>query len=224
MFLRHGLVIAIAICTGLLSTSVVRVSDVEAQELEDPEDRESNYKFYPHDYARSTFEGKGDENSQGKTDKATNPKSAHSGRSPDTSTGTAVNSAPITEASGKPIESISLIASNLDFVSLKNCFTTLLNIFNEKAVRPSTLFLLGLPSESYTQEIKDLSQRLAMLGVVEKLLFEPPANFKVSKVPSWIITLKAGDVLLEGLDSPERFINSKGEFVDPKTVPQGEGN
>lgn len=176
--------------------------------------QESNYEFYKHDYAKNPLEDS--KSSAGKQTPKADPNSASQPLVEGVTPGS--NIIPGIEPSGKAIVSISLIVSNLDFKSLKTSLEALLRIYNEKSVRTSTLYLLGLPSEHYPEELRTMFSRLSMLGAKQSLSEEPPANFKVNTVPSWIVTTNEGDVVLEGLSSPERFINSKGEFIDPKDV------
>lgn len=178
---------------------------------------ESNYKFYPHDYAKSTFEKKGQPSpaATGTPKAKTTNGKATAGKS------TSPNPVVGVEPTGKAIESLSLIIDNLNLLELKRCLEVLLNIYNEKTVRPAKIFMIGVGSPDYPKEVELLIQRLNMLGIQESVDSSPPKNFQVTKSPAWIITLKEGDIVLEGVDSPARFINSKGEFIDPKEVKAG---
>ncbi len=42
---------------------------------------------------------------------------------------------------------------------------------------------------------------------------EIPRDYPVKLVPTWILNTEPGDVVLEGLKDPSRYINQKGEFV-----------
>ena len=179
--------------------------------------QESNYKFYPHNYAGNPMDSSNAEPGSTASPNSNNiidPKS--------TNNTNPSNIIPAIEPSGKAIESISLIANNLDFAELQRCADILLKIYNEKTVRPSTLFLLGVPSKNYPADLKNRFDRLGMLGVNQVGSDQSPTNFKVKKVPSWILTTKEGDIVLEGLNSPEKLINSKGEFIDPHDLQEAE--
>lgn len=174
----------------------------------------SNYEFYPHDYARSPLDGPdsvGNNDLNRKDPKEQNnkiktPSSASKGQQG------------IFEIKGKAIESFGLITSGIDHAAMTANLKTMLEVYNKKNVRPSTVIAIGENAKEQPEELQKLQKRLTMLGALFPYAVEPPKNFKIEKVPAWILTLKEGDVVLEGIDSPERFINSKGEFMDPNQI------
>lgn len=119
---------------------------------------------------------------------------------------------PIDEPSGKSIESISLIVGGLYFAELEKSTNVLLEIFNNKNIRPSTIFIIGQSADLMKGQLNSNLKRLSLLGTNTQVLLDV-TQFKVKRLPSWIISLKDGDIVLEGLNSPIKFINSKGEFI-----------
>lgn len=192
---------------------------IYSQETENSDSgQRSNDKFYPHNYARSPLESAKTPGASPKAEIKDTKKGPESLGSNDKSSSIVPNNEP----SGKQIASISLIISGLDHKALEKSTEVMLTLFNEKAVRPSTIFIIGQSSELMQGQLNANLKRLSLLGVGTQVSMNPPNNFRVKKLPSWIITTADGDIVLEGLNSPAKFINSKAEFIDPKDLPGGE--
>ncbi|GEM_PF-3668730 len=46
------------------------------------------------------------------------------------------------------------------------------------------------------------------------LVKTPPKELNITHSPSWVVTVEKGDILIEGIRSLSRFINSKGELLE----------
>jgi hypothetical protein len=209
---RFTIVLKTAFCFCCCVCAFLSLS--ASQTLAEPD----NYKFYPHNYAKSPIDG-----SEANRDISGMIESKDGalveGQEQATGQSSAALQQPlINEISGTKIEGLSLVASGIDADSLTKQLYIIIEIFNKKSVQPAQLYLIGQPDNPKPSDLKKIMKRVTMLGVEVITEIEPPAHLQISKVPTWILSLKDGDIVLEGLDSPDKFINSKGEFIEPEVV------
>lgn len=184
---------------------------------------QSNDEFYPHDYAAdplgsAAFSSSSSAKSSEEVDESPEDSGPLNASASSTS-----SLGPADQFSGKPIEGLSVVVNGLDSASYENSAETLLELYNQKSVKPAQIVLIGAKI-SGSKKLGDYARRLALLGVSVVRAEKVPANLKISRVPAWIVSTAEGDIVLEGLKSPAKFINAKGEFVPPDDLLKAEAD
>ena len=73
------------------------------------------------------------------------------------------------------------------------------------------IYRLGASENS--EKITTLEKYVLGRGGSVKFVGYVPHEYNVTSSPAWILRTESGDVVLEGIMAPERYINGKGEFI-----------
>ena len=109
-----------------------------------------------------------------------------------------------------PIVRLGVILSGIDDKHFANTLQELLDVALKYNLALGKVVMVG-PFNNPPKV--DVFMGIAVLGGTEVAIDELPAKYSVSKSPTWIVTTAKGEILLEGFTDLERFMNSKGEFV-----------
>lgn len=110
------------------------------------------------------------------------------------------------------VRSVSAILSALDSRDFQSRLRDLLDVADKYDLDVGPIYAVGDLRLVYDSEnIIPLVARGATIGVVD----EPPEPYaSVKRSPTFILDTEKGQVILEGFFSIQRFLTSKGEFVD----------
>ena len=79
------------------------------------------------------------------------------------------------------------------------------------------IYLIGPFDEGFIRSEAIRSLLLKGAQVAPSLVV--PERYKVERSPTWILEAEEGEILLEGFESLEKHINSRGRFVEPAGAP-----
>ncbi|MDC0357847.1 hypothetical protein OAO01_03455 [Oligoflexia bacterium] len=125
-------------------------------------------------------------------------------------------------SSGIPLKSIGVIlnsSDNMHFLSnLKNLIQTAIKY----DLSISRVYAIGkLPRLDADEEQFSYTKDMFTLWLLDGLLLPSdkiPKEYNVTRSPTWILNTSEGEILLEGMLTLEKHLNSKGEFVDKNFV------
>ena len=121
--------------------------------------------------------------------------------------------ASIMEVSGTKIKSIGVIVAGEDTKHLEETFLTLKKTASEKKLPIGEITAWG----GFPEKIDEhLMTAMVIMGAQLKVALDPADTYSITQSPTWVLETKDGVVLLEGIDRADRYINSKGEFVERK--------
>ena len=117
-------------------------------------------------------------------------------------------------APGIPIDWIGAIFDTADRENLGTEVDKLVEFADKYEFSLGRMILVGFTSnpQALTKEIGRLAVRQASM----KFRRVPPERYDVKLAPSYIVSTRWGEIVLEGVSSLDRFFNEKGEYVDPK--------
>ena len=110
-----------------------------------------------------------------------------------------------------PIKRLGIIVSGSDDNHFSQSLEKLLDVSLARKIPVGKVIMVG-PFNNPKR--KGVFLGIGIQGGKTMGVDEVPAQYPVTKSPTWIVSLEKGDVLLEGFTDIERFLNSKGEFVE----------
>ncbi len=165
--------------------------------------------------------------SQPSSSKSTNfteleaPLEENSNKSEIVVTSTVLNSKDIKQA--YEVIGFGAVLSGLDVQSLQANINFFADIILKTKSYVEPFYLFGRPEEvmpffqSIIEKTDPIDRRQALFEIVNrvKLVSRLPDKIPVEKVPSWIVTIKGGTYILEGVSNPELFFTADGKFIIP---------
>ena len=115
-----------------------------------------------------------------------------------------------TPSAGAKVISLGIVVNSLDENHLERHLNTL--------IKTSTKLDLDINEVDFVGIDNDITKKFG-LAIVSRFgqgnfMSAPPAEYNISTSPTWILQTENGQILLEGIDNPESYINSNAEFID----------
>lgn len=119
-------------------------------------------------------------------------------------------------SSGPKVKAIGAIINGQDLPHFSQAAEALWKFTRERNLDVGVLCVVADPRRM--KEILNSIEvrRLLGRGAYFNLRISVPPKYKVTRSPAWILTTDEGEVVLEAVASPERFINIRNEFVEPQ--------
>ena len=115
------------------------------------------------------------------------------------------------ETNGTKIASIGLVVAGDDIKHIEKTFRSLKSTAVKNKLPLGEITIWGGIPEGID---KKLMAAIVIMGANLKVAFKPADTYSITQSPTWVLETKDGVVLLEGIDNVDRYINSKGEFVE----------
>lgn len=112
---------------------------------------------------------------------------------------------------GSPLDWIGLIISTDNRSRLDSTVKKLSELVRKHDLKVGVVYFVGSSATAF--EFKKFMAEFVARGSVIKFPARPPKEYAVKRSPSWIIALKEGQVLLDGVLDPSQYLNDKGEFI-----------
>ena len=110
-----------------------------------------------------------------------------------------------------PVKSIGALLNAKPSEKLFNDMRQLIDISLKYNYPVGEVTIIGsVPRSKTDMEIMGVSVRGGKLQALTKL---PHKYRQVTRSPTWILETGSGEILLEGFANPQKFLNSRGEFV-----------
>jgi len=123
------------------------------------------------------------------------------------------------------------VLSGLDIQSLQTNINLFVDVILKTRSYVEPFYLFGRPEEvmplfqALIERTEPIDRRKALFEVVYrvKLVSRLPDKIPVVKVPSWIVTIKGGTYILEGVSNPDLFFTAEGKFIIPDKLTNKDG-
>ncbi len=131
--------------------------------------------------------------------------------------GSITNNIPSTNTnhSGIKVLSLGVVINSLDENHLEKHLNTL--------IKTSTKFDLDINEVDFVGIDNDVTKKFGFAIISrfgeENFMSAPPIEYNITTSPTWILQTANGQILLEGIDNPEIYMNSQAEFIDSGKLP-----
>lgn len=117
-----------------------------------------------------------------------------------------------------PAQSMSLIVSAADHDHLHRNIERFLKLGERTHIRINTVFLIGNGAAERKELTAIWSRVIKQQGSVKGVL-GIPEPYKVTQSPTWIFKTQQGEIVLEGVEDPGKYVTQQGAVVMEK-LPQ----